>query len=141
MNKDVAPDLLEKIMNEYSNQIKNNSYITSFEKKLVKKTAKDSDVSLYGDELGSCAAKAFLKYITPDNLPDGKLYWNVAERIINVLLKDVYTRVNYAADIVQGINDKRDNIKIKPQHAPFPKEKIHDLIDKTIEVFERSVEE
>lgn len=136
MNKDIVPELLEKIVDEYNQQIKNNEFITTFNKKLENKTAKDSEVSLYGNELGDCAAKAFLKYVIPDNLPDGKLYWNIAERLIETLLTDVYEKVNNAADIVQRLNDESNNINIKPQHALFPKGRIHDLIEKAIEVYE-----
>lgn len=136
MNKDIVPELLEKIVDEYNRQINNNKFIKSFHKKLENKTAKDSEVSLYGNELGDCASKAFLKYVVPDNLPDGKLYWNIAERLIETLLTDVYEKVNNAAEIVQEINDEPNNINIKPQHASFPKGRIHDLIDKAIEVFE-----
>lgn len=136
MNKDIVPELLEKIVNEYKRQVKKNKFITTFHKRLENRTAKDSEVSLYGNELGDCASKAFLKYVVPDNLPEGKLYWNIAERIIETLLKDVYERVNNAAEVVQKTKDESGNINIKPQHAPFPKGKIHGLIDKAIEVFE-----
>ena len=141
MTKDVVPELLEKILAEYKKQIEANQFISSFLKRLEKETAKDSDVSLYGNELGECAAKAFLKYITPENLPDEKLYWNIAERVINTLLTDVYNRVNSAADSVQKVNDERDNIHIKPQHESYPKEQIRRLVDKAIEVFEKGTDE
>lgn len=136
MSKDIVPELLDQILMEYERQIEDNRFIQSFLKRLEKETAKDSEVSLYGNELGDCAAKAFLKYITPKNLPDGKLYWNIAERVITSLLTDVYNRVNEAADSVQKVNDERDGIHIKPQHAPFPEGRIRDLVNKTIEVFE-----
>ena len=141
MTKDVVPELLDQILAEYEKQIEGNQFISSFLKKLEKETAKDSDVSLYGNELGECAAKAFLKYIIPENLPDGKLYWNIAERVINSLLTDVYNRVNSAADSVQKVNDERDNIHIKPQHELYPKEQIRRLADKAIEVYEKGTDE
>ena len=141
MTKDVVPELLEKILAEYEKQIEANQFISSFLKRLEKETAKDTDVSLYGDELGECASKAFLKYITPENLPDGKLYWNIAERVINTLLTDVYNRVNGAADSVQKVNDERDNIHIKPQHEPYPEEQIRRLVDKAIEVYKKGTDE
>ncbi len=141
MTKDAVPELLDQILAEYEKQIEGNQFISSFLKRLEKETAKDSDVSLYGNELGECAAKAFLKYIAPENLPDGKLYWNIAERVINTLLTDVYSRVNDAADSVQKVNDERDNIHIKPQHEPYPAAQIRRLVDKAIEVFEKGTDE
>lgn len=135
MNKDVLPELLEKTFNEYKRLIKESAFITKFSDELAKGIAKDSDVSLYGEELGNCAAIAFLKFIKEENLPNGFLYWNIAERIVEPLLKDVYQKVNEAADTVQIISDKKRNIGIKPQHADFPKDRVHDLIEKAIDFY------
>lgn len=136
MNKDILPDLLEKIFSEYEKQIKENKFINKFNKELEKGIAKESDVSLYGDELGNCASIAFLKYVKEENLPDEKLYWNIAERLIEPLLKDVYQKVNNAAEKVQLRIDKENKINIKTQHAEFPKRRVHDLIEKAIYFFE-----
>lgn len=141
MTKDIVPELLDQILAEYERQIEGNRFIQSFLKRLEKETAKDSDVSLYGNELGDCAAKAFLKYITPENLPDGKLYWNIADRIINTLMTDVYNKVNDAAASVQKVNDKEDDINIKPQKALYPSDRIRRMIEKAIEVFEECYDE
>lgn len=136
MNKDIVLDLQQKIVNEYQKLIKENDYINHFQNKLKSHKVNGEDVSLYGNELGACASKSFLKYVTKENLPDGKLYWNIAERLIVLLLKDVYEKVNEAADIVQKRDDEANNINIKPQRATFPEERVHDLIQKAIQIFE-----
>lgn len=135
MADDVLPELLEKIFGEYKRLIKESTFITRFSDELSKGIAKDSDVSLYGEELGNCASIAFLKFIKEENLPDGILYWNIAERTIEPLLRDVYQKVNDAAEQVQLVSDKKIKVNIKPQHAEFPKDRVHDLIDKAIDFY------
>ena len=78
-----------------------------------------------------------MKYIRKDNLPDGKLYWNIAERIITSLLSDIYEEVNRVAFTVQAKDDEANKINIKPQKAPFPNNKIRDLVDKSIEIYDQ----
>ena len=136
MNKDVVPELWEEIKREYGRLIKENRNIKAFLEKLNSGKAEGNDVSKYGNELGNCAAQAFLKYIRADNLPDGKLYWNIAERIVTSMMDEVYGEVNRVASLVQEKDDKANNIHIKPQKAPFPKYRIRDLTDKIVEIYE-----
>ena len=71
--------------------------------------------------------------LSEDALPNGKLYWNIAQRTIIPLLKEAYVMVMEAAEAVQKREDADLGINIKPIRPDFPEERIRGLIDKLIE--------
>ena len=110
------------------------------DKKIDKENAQGSDVSLYSEILGEHLSDALIKNITDDKLPEGKIYYNIAERIIMPMLEEVHKLVNISAVNVQKIEDKKGNIKIKPQQGAFPTERakaiIQAIADTTEEMFD-----
>ena len=106
-------------------EISGNSTIESFIKKLNNGKVTESDVSLYGTDLGECIAKNINK-----NIRSNMLLVELNEAPVP-LLEAVHEKVVEAASIVQAQEDKKDKIGFKPVKPDFPKQKIHDLIFKT----------
>lgn len=131
MAADIVPELYEKLHAEFEQNIKRNQRIQSFLKKGDK--ASQKEVSLYSAELGGCVSDALGTVLTEDNLPNGKLYWNIAQRTIIPLLKEAYEMVMAAAEAVQKREDKALGINIRPIRPEFPEERAKGLIDKLIE--------
>lgn len=52
-------------------------------------------------------------------LPDGKMYYNIADTILTGVLKDNYDVINSAAAECQKALDKTAGINITPQQAAF----------------------
>ena len=130
MAKDVVPALVEGIDATFSSLVSADAIIRAFNSKLAKGTATQKDVFNYTSRLGRHASKSLKMCLTPDNLPDGKLYWNIATRTVKPLLQRVHEMINDAANAVQSIEDKKANIGIKPKSAPFPDDRISDLLNK-----------
>lgn len=135
MNNDVVPSLIEKVFNAYNESIANSSQIKAFYELLDKNKATMQDVQKYSKLLGVLASKAILKTITKDELPNGILYWNIAERVLTPLFEDIHKKVAESYAIVQKRMDKKIGINLKPIEAPFPNERIRDLIDVLVNAF------
>ena len=114
--EDIAPKLYEKIEKAFTGKVNRDMDIRAFKEKLRNSQAKPEDVSLYARALGECASAALIENIRQDELPDGKLYWNIAERTIKPLLERVHSMVNDAASEIQKQIDelysRYDNIGI-----------------------------
>ena len=134
---DIVPELYEQIQKDFQQNIEENQTIISVRKKLEKNTATSKEVALYAGALGKCAAKALDKNLTDNTLPNGTLYWNIAERTIIPLLKDAHAMVMATAESVQKREDKEIGITLNPVKPDFPSDRIHDLIDKLIEYQEQ----
>ena len=131
MAADVVPELYEKLHSEFEQNMKRSKRIQDFLKKGDQATQKE--VSLYAAELGQCASDALSDVLSEDNLPNGKLYWNITQRTIIPILEEVNEMVMAAAEAVQKREDKALGINIKPIRPEFPRERIEGLINKLIE--------
>ena len=130
MAKDIAPKLAEAIDTTFSSLVSADAVIRAFNSKLAKGTATQKDVFNYTERLGRHASKSLKMCLTPDNLPDGKLYWNIATRTIKPLLQRVHGMVIEAAIAVQTAEDQRNGSGVKPMAVDFPEERINDLLNK-----------
>lgn len=130
MAKDIAVELWEKIELTFDSRVKTDPIIKAFNRKVEKETAEGKDTFKYVERLGEHASSVLSFYITPENMPDGKIYWNIAQRTVLPLLKKVHEMVNDAACAVQEIEDKKNGIGIKAVRAPFPEDRVNDLLNK-----------
>ena len=131
MAEDIAPKLYEQLHWEFEQNMQRSIRIQSFLKKGER--ASQKEVSLYSAELGKCASDALSNVLSENNLPNGKLYWNIAQRTIVPLLEEIHEMVMDAAEAVQKREDKEIGINLKPIRPEFPKERIEGLINKLIE--------
>ena len=58
----------------------------------------------YAKTVGECLAQAIAKYVTPEALPNGKLYYNIAEKILDPTLRENHRLVNdYCTEIQERV--------------------------------------
>jgi hypothetical protein len=132
MAADIVPQLYEDILDSFNKAVEANKRIWIFEKKLEAGTATEKDAAEYAKCLGECAEAALSSNLTEERLPDGKLYWNIAERTIKPLLKEAYELVMKAAAGQLQLEDRKAGINLKPVETEFPEERINELIDTII---------
>lgn len=126
---DIAPKLLEEIETTFNRKVKKNSFISSFLLKVQKGTVNFSDMQLYSKELGQILGNTFKEVLREDALPDGKLYWNIAERTMLPMLNNNYELVTNASVEVQKIIDIKDGIGLKPIKPPRNDDRIKGILD------------
>lgn len=121
--EDIAPVLLEFVMKAFNANIK--------AMKLNPKTADKAlkSITEYSEKVGEALAKAFMDEITPDVLPDGVLYYNIANRVITPPVKQAYRMVSDVADELQAAQNAKAGIGIKPIRPPLEQDRIDGLID------------
>ena len=104
---DVLPKLLEEVKNEFElaygeSEIIRNSFAKLKAKKATYRTAND-----FAIEIGGILSKALGISISADKLPDGKMYYNIAQRLLTDVLGRNYELVSsYASDVQKNLNDK-----------------------------------
>ncbi len=137
MAADIVPQLYKKIQSEFEKNMKASRLIKDFRSR-EKHSAKE--VSLYSAELGKCVSRALADCLAEENLPDGKLYWNIAQRTIVPLFRTAYEMVMEAAEEMQRQQDEELGIHIKPIRPEFPEERIRGLINKLMEYQEEEAD-
>ena len=83
---DIVPELLEFMRAELLYEIGQDSEIVAIERRINQGTASMVDVHRYSEALGTNLSAILRSNIVYDKLPTGKLYYNIADRIIRPLL-------------------------------------------------------
>lgn len=131
--EDIAPKLLEDIKEDFRKSFDENKKIKEIYKKIKLETATYKDANEFAIETGEILAAVFEKHIRPDILPDGKLYYNIADRAIRPMLENNYDIV---ADVSMGVQsgiNKRAGIGIKALKPELNEDRVHGIVDKISE--------
>ena len=130
---DIGADILIKIREEFdgifNSKSANGDYIQKILKKVEDGTATMQDVSTFSKGIGTKLSELLKKHLSAENLPDGTLYYNIADTVLGGTLHDNYELINSVAGQVQKELDKPLGINIKPQKAKFPAERVHLIIN------------
>ena len=129
---DIGAELLTKIRKEFAETITkkyNANYIAKILDKVENGTADFNDVSRFSQGIGYRLSEIIKKYVTPENLPDGTLYYNIADTVLQGTLHDNYELINGVASSVQKTLDKKAGISIKPQQANYPTDRVHSIVN------------
>lgn len=127
--EDIVPGLLEQIQREFEEQTARNKTITQFLNRIRDGTATFEDAQAYSSLLGRILSQVLQENLAEGVLPDGKLYWNIAQRIITPLLQKNFDLVNFSAEEVQKLLDQADGIGLKAVKAVMPDERIKGLLE------------
>ena len=126
--EDVSPDLLEQIQKYYNEHLKDSSKLSSLTEKLQTGKATYEDAFKYAEELGNILSNAFGEALSPDVLPDGRLYFNIAQSLLEPTLGKNFELITaYAKDVQQSLNNSA-GLGIKAVTATQDKERLHNLI-------------
>ena len=130
MEKDIAPELLEAIRERLREKEGRDPQIAAFTEKLNARKATQGDVAQYSGRLGELLSETLREILTPDNLPEGKLYYNIAARTIGPMLREADKKINDAAIQAQKAIDEENGIGMKAVPAAFPEKRVNDLMYK-----------
>lgn len=121
--KDIAPELLERIRADFL------ALLGDAQPKADTYTA----AAAYAELVGSALAEAFRRNLTADVLPDGRLYWNIADRVVRPLLEEDYAKIADAAVAAQQALNRQAQIGIAPQRAVLDDDRVNGLLNKLAE--------
>lgn len=131
--EDIAPQLLETLRARFSEKISANPKIRALEKKIEAGLATYVDAEDYSYMIGKALSEVFMDNLSSAVLPDGRMYFNIAQRVLQPLLEEDYDIVTKAATTVQTFLNQKSNIGIKAQTAPINEDRIYGIVNKVSE--------
>ena len=133
MAADIVPELLGAIQADF-NEIFSNDETIQFIKRLIRNgSATYSDMNAYAIRTGELLADVFRKHLKSDSLPDGKMYYNIAERILTPTLKNNHEIIASAAAETQEILNKSAGVGTKAIKPNVNSDRISGMIEKVSE--------
>lgn len=127
---DVGEELLRAVRADFRQELGDSgSRLAKLLKRIQGGKGTMHDAALFSKECGAALSAAIAKNVVPENLPNGTLYYNIAEKILGGTLRDSYELLNMAAQAAQEQTDSKLNIRIEPQKAEFPQDRVHKIIN------------
>lgn len=128
--KDIVPGLLDDIQKDFEKEYNSNKVIKSVLEKISNGTATYEDAHAYSIEVGEALSKSYLAHITEDMLPDGRMYYNIANRIVTPTMTNNYNLTSEVSLIIQDMLNQADKLGLKAVKAPINKSKIIGIVDR-----------
>ena len=128
MNEDIVPGLLANIEDDFNKSFQSDDTLKTLYGKVQDGTATQADGEKFAHEVGRLTADVFHRKVTPEILPDGMLYYNIANRIIPPILKNNYGIVGEVMkQVIERMNHDA-GLGIKFQEPEFESGRVHDLV-------------
>ena len=130
MENDVLPGILQEVQERFErdfgkSEIVRNAFATLEAKKATYKTANE-----FAIEVGEILSKALGASLGADKLPDGKMYYNIAQRLLTDVLGRNHELVSgYASDVQKNLNDKA-KIGLKVQVPELNLDRIAGIVNR-----------
>lgn len=128
--EDIAPGLLEQIRETFEELISVNPKISNLRKLVQAGTATYIEAEDFAYYVGVALSKAFTIHLSADALPEGKLHFNIADRVLRPMLEEDHAMVAEIATQVQTALNNRAGLNIKAQTAKVDVDRIDGFINK-----------
>ena len=127
--EDIAPKLLKKIQYDFKNKFDNSKIIRELYRKVEQGNATYKEANEFAIEVGELLSGSFKKNLSSSVLPDGRMYYNIADRIIRDTLGNNYELVADISAKIQEILNKKAGIGIKAIKPKINEDKVRGIVD------------
>ena len=128
--EDIAPSLLKTIQDDFGRMFKKSDIISSLYEKVRNGAATYVEANDFAIEAGRILAEVFQNNISSEVLPDGKLYYNIAKRTVEPMMKNNYDLITDVTDQVQEALNEAADIGIKAITPELNQDRIEGIINK-----------
>ena len=130
MVEDIVPSLLKKIKSEFEDARLDSEVLKDLLSKLDHSKASYLDANQYAIEIGEILSKALGASLTNETLPDGKMYYNIAQRVLTDVLGRNYELVSDYAEQVQKNLNSEARIGLTAQVPELNQDRIDGLVNR-----------
>ena len=127
---DVAPELLEKIIKIYLEKKDGNAVLAAIAKAIEKGEIKYEDAYRAAREIGQILGDAYGAVLNIDALPDGKMYYNIAQRVVGPTMEQAYSDVADIAEETQNVLNNNAGLGLKAIRPELNQDRIKGIIDR-----------
>ena len=130
MNNDIVPELLEEIKKAFLSKSRESRILQDKLLALKNKKANYKDANEFAEELGKILAEIFKDKIKTEDLPDGKMFYNIAKRIIDPNMHMTFDMVGDYSRDVQALLNQKAGISIAALKADINQDRIDKIVQK-----------
>lgn len=127
---DVAPELLEKIKKIYANKKDGSAVLVEIAKAIEAGRIKYEDAYKAAREIGGILEDAYEAVLNADALPDGKMYYNIAKRVIEPTMEQAYSDIADVAAETQGVINRQSGLGLRGMKAELNRDRINGIVNR-----------
>lgn len=130
MEVDISKDILKRLEESFGEKIKSNKKIKYLLKKLENDEATYKEANEYAIELGQILAETYKENIKGNELPNGRMYYNIGEKTITPTMKNNYELISEYSKDVQTLINKKAGLGLNGIKAPLNEDRIHGIVQR-----------
>ena len=127
---DIAPGFLEKIEELYRSQISRSKELAEIVRLIAAGEVKYEDAYRAAREIGRILSSSYGTAIDTGNLPDEKMYYNIAQRVIEPTMEQAYSDIADVVENTQNVLNQKSGIGIKAIRPELKKDRIDGIINR-----------
>ena len=129
---DIVPSLLEAIQKDFRKKINDNETIRSVLALVHSGQATHLQSQAYAVEVGQLLSETLMAHLTTSTLPDGKMYFNIADRILSATLNEDFDLISELTAMIQTSLNQAAGFGIKGITASADQNRIKSFIEKLV---------
>lgn len=127
MNNDVSQAILNAVAKDFEKKYSKSKEINKLLLKIERGTATHEDSYRFAQKVSDFLNYAVKNNMTGSTLPNGKLYYHIAESVLTPVLKNNHALVTSYARDVQTLLNEKDNIPFKGRTAKVNTDRIEGI--------------
>ena len=127
--EDIAPELLKKVQEDYRKRCENDKELARIEALAESGKANGKDTDAYAVRAGELLAAALHDNVSGDVLPDGKMYFNIASRVLPPVLRDNYELVAGMSTRIQQVLNDNAGLHMKALRPDLNEDRVKGLVN------------
>lgn len=129
---DIVPELLKKIITEIKEKYASDDEIQKLLNSVEDGSATYGDALRFAELVGEKCGKALVNHLTVEKLPDGRIYYNIGNRIVNGVVKEAEKVVNNFIYQTQKNLNKKANLGINPVVAGVNRDRVSGFVERIV---------
>ncbi|MBO4109848.1 hypothetical protein J5583_06695 [Streptococcus suis] len=130
MERDILPDLLKEVQDKFETSYGKSEVVRNAFAELKKKKATYATANDFAIEVGNILSDALSSSVRGDKLPDGKMYYNIANRLLADTLGRNFELVSgYAGQVQEDLN-RSAKIGLQVQVPEINQDRIDGLVNR-----------
>lgn len=130
MEDDIVPALLDTINQQFDLKTSQSKTLTALLESAKANKATYLDANKFAIEIGETLANVLGSNLSSSSLPDGRMYYNIGQRILGSTLKKNHALITgYTNDIQRQLNSKA-NIGLKVQTPEFNQSRLDGMVNR-----------
>ena len=127
---DIAPELLESIQKRFREKVKENSTLYDIGKRAADGKITYEDANKAAQEIGKTLSETYQERLSSEILPDGKMYYNIADRVIGNTMTEAHGYISDFAENAQKAANEEAGVGLKPVRPEINQDKIDGIINR-----------